>query len=65
LLLVSGGAAAIGLALCLVGGATTVGQAFGLLLLPAAGLLQDLWLVTAPPRFMLVDMRRCQNSSPT
>jgi hypothetical protein len=42
LLLVGGATAAIGLALHLVGGATTIGQAFRLLLLPAASLLQDL-----------------------
>jgi hypothetical protein len=41
LLLVGGTAAAIGPALRLVGGATTVGQAFRLSLLPAAGMLQD------------------------
>jgi hypothetical protein len=62
----------------LVGGATAVGQAFRFLLLPADGLLQDLlllsWLaaptITAPggdgaSRFLLVDMRRRRNSTPT
>jgi hypothetical protein len=78
LLLVGGVAAAIGPALRLVGGATTVGQAFCLLLLPAAGMLHDLWLLSwlatpalassdgdAPPRFMLVDICCRRNSSPT
>jgi hypothetical protein len=44
-------AAAIRPTLRFVGGAITVGQAFRLLLFPAAGLLQDLWLLswlTAP-----------------
>jgi hypothetical protein len=62
----------------LVGGANTVGQAFRFLLLPAAGLLQDLWqllwlaaLAIAAPggdgasRFLLVDMRRRRNSTLT
>jgi hypothetical protein len=80
LLLVGGAAATIGPALRLVGGATTtaVGQAFRLSLLPAAGMLQDLWLLSwlaapalAAPggvgasRFLLVDMRRRRNSTPT
>jgi hypothetical protein len=78
LLLVGGAAAAIGPALRLVGGGTAVGQAFCLLLLPAAGLLQDLWLLSwlaapalassdgdAAPCFMLVNMHRRRNSSPT
>jgi hypothetical protein len=30
----------------LVGGATAVGQAFRFSLLPAAGLLQDIWLLS-------------------
>jgi hypothetical protein len=46
LLLVDDGAVAIGLALCLVGGATVVGQAFRLSLVPAAGMLQDLWMLS-------------------
>jgi hypothetical protein len=62
----------------LVGGATAVGQAFRFSLLPAAGLLQDLWLISwlaaptiAAPggdgasRFLLVDIRRRRNSTPT
>jgi hypothetical protein len=62
----------------LVGGATVVGQAFRFLLLPAAGLLQDIWLlswlaalaIAAPggdgaSHFLLVDMRRHRNSTPT
>jgi hypothetical protein len=62
----------------LVGGAIVVGQAFRFSLLPAADLLQDLWLLSwlatpalAPPggdgasRFLLVDMRRRRNSTPT
>jgi hypothetical protein len=62
----------------LVGGATTVGQAFCFSLLPAAGLLQDLWMlswlaartIAAPgsdyaSRFLLVDMLRRRNSTPT
>jgi hypothetical protein len=62
----------------LVGSATTVGQAFRFSLLPAAGLLQDIWLLSwlAPPaiaapggdgasRFLLVDMRHRQNLTPT
>jgi hypothetical protein len=62
----------------LVGGATAVGQAFRFSLLTAAGLLQDLWLlswlaaptIAAPGgddafRFLLVDMRRRRNSTPT
>jgi hypothetical protein len=66
------------LALRLVGGATAVGQAFCFSLLPAAGLLQDIWLlswlaapaIAAPggdgaSRFLLVDMRRRRNSTPT
>jgi hypothetical protein len=40
------GGAIVGPALCLVGGATAVGQAFYFSLLPAAGLLQDLWLLS-------------------
>jgi hypothetical protein len=78
LLLVGGAAATIGLTLCLVGGANAIGQAFRLSLLPAAGILQDLWLLSrlaapalaapdgdGPPRFLLVDMRRRRNSTPT
>jgi hypothetical protein len=62
----------------LVGGAIAVGQAFRFSLLPAAGLLQDIWLlfwlpapaIVAPggdgaSRFLLVDMRRRRNSTPT
>jgi hypothetical protein len=62
----------------LVGGAIAVGQAFRFSLLPTASLLQDLWLlswlaapaIAAPggdgaSRFLLVDMRRRQNSTPT
>jgi hypothetical protein len=56
----------------LVGGATAVGQAFRFSLLPAAGLLQDIWLLSwlaapaiAASRFLLVDMRRRRNSTPT
>jgi hypothetical protein len=62
----------------LVGGATVVGQAFRFSLLPAASLLQDLWLLSwlAAPTiaapggdgvsyFLLVDMRRRRNSTPT
>jgi hypothetical protein len=62
----------------LVGGATTVGQAFRFSLLPTVGLLQDIWLlswlaapaIAAPGgdgafRFLLVDMRRRRNSTPT
>jgi hypothetical protein len=65
------GSATTGPALHLVGGATTVRQAFCFSLLPAAGLLQELWLlswlaapaIAAPggdgaSRFLLVDMRR-------
>jgi hypothetical protein len=65
-------------ALRLVGGATAVGQAFRFSLLPAADLLQDIWLlswlaapvIVAPggdgaSRFLLVDMRRRRNSIPT
>jgi hypothetical protein len=72
------GGATAGLALRLVGGATAVGQAFRFLLLPTAGLLQDLWLlswlaapaIAAPggdgvSHFLLVDMRRRWNSTPT
>jgi hypothetical protein len=46
LLLVIVGAAAIGPTLRLVCSAIVVGQAFRLLLLPAAGLLQDLWMLS-------------------
>jgi hypothetical protein len=76
LLLVGG--ANTGTTIRLVGGATAVGQAFRFSLLPAVGLLQDLWLlswlaasaITAPggdgaSRFLLVDMRRRRNSTPT
>jgi hypothetical protein len=76
--LVGGAAAAIGPALRLLGGATTIGQAFRFSLLPAVGLLQDLWLLSwlvaltlaAPDgdgtsRFLLVDMRCRRNSTPT
>jgi hypothetical protein len=62
----------------LVGGATAVGQAFRFSLLPAVGLLQDIWLlswlaaptIAAPggddaSHFLLVDMRRRWNSTPT
>jgi hypothetical protein len=76
--LVGGATAAIGLALRLVGGATAVGPAFRFSLLPAAGLLHDLWLLfwlAAPAladpdgdgvsRFLLVDMCRYQNLTPT
>jgi hypothetical protein len=62
----------------LVGGAIAVGQAFRFSLLPAVGLLQDIWLLSwlAPPaiaapgddgasRFLLVDMHRRRNSTPT
>jgi hypothetical protein len=76
-LLFVGGANA-GPAIRLVGGATAVGQAFHFSLLPAAGLLQDLWLlswlaapaIAAPggdgaSRFLLVDMRCRRNSTPT
>jgi hypothetical protein len=62
----------------LVGGATTVGQAFRFSLLPTAGLLQDIWLlswlaapaIVAPggdgaSRFLLVDMCRRRNSTTT
>jgi hypothetical protein len=62
----------------LVGDATAVGQAFRFSLLPAAGLLQDLWLLSwlATPTiathggdgascFLLVDMRRRRNLTPT
>jgi hypothetical protein len=72
------GDATVGPALRLVGGATVVGQAFRFSLLPAAGLLQDLWLlfwlaapaIAAPgddgaSHFLLVDMRRRQNLTPT
>jgi hypothetical protein len=72
------GGAIAGPALRLVGGATAVGQAFCFSLLPAAGLLQDIWLlswlaalaIAAPgcdgaSRFLLVDMRRRRNSTPT
>jgi hypothetical protein len=44
--LVGGGAAAIGLALRLVGGAIAVEQAFRLSMLPASGMLQDLCLLS-------------------
>jgi hypothetical protein len=60
--------------LLLVNGATAIGQAFRLSLLPVAGMLQDLWLLSwlaapalaapggdGPPHFLLVDMRRRQN----
>jgi hypothetical protein len=76
LLLVDG--AIIGPALRLVGGTTAVGQAFRFSLLPAAGLLQDIWLLSwlaAPAiaasdgdsasRFLLIDMRHRRNSTPT
>jgi hypothetical protein len=72
------GGATIGPALRLVGSATAVGEAFRFSLLPAAGLLQDIWLLSwlaasaiATPggdgasRFLLVDMRRRRNSTPT
>jgi hypothetical protein len=72
------GGANTGPTIRLVGGATAVRQAFSFSLLPAAGLLQDLWLlswlaapVIAAPggdgasRFLLVDMRRRRNSTPT
>jgi hypothetical protein len=72
------GGATAGPALRLVGDATAVGQAFRFSLLPAAGLLQDLWLlswlaaptIAAPggdgvSRFLLVDMRHRRNSTPT
>jgi hypothetical protein len=72
------GGANAGLAIRLIGGATAVGQAFRFSLLPAAGLLQDLcllsWLaapaIGAPggdgaSRFLLVDMRRRRNSTST
>jgi hypothetical protein len=72
------GGATAGPALRLVSGATAVGQAFRFSLLPAAGLLQDIWLLfwLAPPaitapgddgasHFLLVDMRRRRNSTPT
>jgi hypothetical protein len=72
------GGATAGLALHLVGGATAVGQAFRFSPLPAAGLLQDFWLlswlaasaIAAPggdgaSRFLLVDMRCRRNSTPT
>jgi hypothetical protein len=72
------GGATAGPALCLVGDATAVGQAFRFSLLPTAGLLQDLWLlsrlaaptIAAPggdgaSHFLLVDMRCRQNSTPT
>jgi hypothetical protein len=62
----------------LVGGTTTIGQAFRFSLLPAACLLQDIsllsWLaapaIAAPggdgaSRFLLVDMRRHRNSTLT
>jgi hypothetical protein len=62
----------------LVGGATAVGQAFRFSLLPAASLLQDLWLLfwlaalaiaalggNGASHFLLVDMRRRRNSTPT
>jgi hypothetical protein len=65
-------------ALRFVVGATAVRQAFRFSLLPAAGLLQDIWLLSwlAPPaiaapggggasHFLLVDMRRRRNSTPT
>jgi hypothetical protein len=62
----------------LVGGTTAIGQAFRFSLLPATGLLQDLWLLSwlaalaitalsgdGASRFLLVDMRRRRNSTPT
>jgi hypothetical protein len=62
----------------LVDGATAVGQAFRFSLLPATGLLQDIWLlfwlaalaIAAPgddgaSRYLLVDKRRRRNSTPT
>jgi hypothetical protein len=62
----------------LVGSATAVRPAFRFSLLPAAGLLQDLWLLfwlAAPAladrdgdgasRFLLVDMCRRRNLTPT
>jgi hypothetical protein len=76
LLLVGG--ATTGPALRLVGSATAVGQAFCFSLLLAAGLLQDIWLlswlaalaIAAPggdgaSHFLLVDMRRRRNLTPT
>jgi hypothetical protein len=72
------GGATAGSALRLVGDAIAVGQAFRFSLLPAAGLLQDIlllsWLapsaIAAPggdgaSRFLLVDMRRRRNSTLT
>jgi hypothetical protein len=72
------GGAIAGPALRLVGGATAVGQAFCFSLLPTTALLQDIWLlfwlaalaIAAPggdgaSYFLLVDMRRRQNSTPT
>jgi hypothetical protein len=72
------GSATVGLALRLVSGASAVGEAFRFSLLPATGLLQDLWLLSwlaapalAAPggdgasRFLLVDMRRRRNLTPT
>jgi hypothetical protein len=72
------GGANAGPAIRLVGDATVIGQAFRFSLLPAAGLLQDLWLlsrlaalaIAAPggdgaSPFLLVDMRRRRNLTPT
>jgi hypothetical protein len=72
------GDAIVGPTIHMVGGATAVGQAFCFSLLPAAGMLQDLWLlswlaalaIAAPAgdgasHFLLVDIRHHQNSTPT